>query len=418
MKSKKFLTYAVLVIMFCVAVSGGCGGGSSGHYSGNFGDSGDSSQEVTAEYVSPDFMPPTPDEPALSDQFGTENADDDYGAGEINALMLLTKTTWSIEQVEIYQSYGSASSYDIREGNNYNAKTITFLISGKEVAWATEGLVREGEWAEEDSKKTPIDDDLTVLFKDFQDGAWQTAPILRPGTFYEYAENLFYQASITGNNQIGAGTETIQILERFENTPLVAKKILVTNQFTAANGTNYTCRLHLSRVDNFFLLDQTDWQIKNIQVFGVIKDSNGNYTYGNPNNYIITGGNQGVNKIAISTYVNKNKARFFTYLVNDRATRTLTANFTDTILNKKFQAPFLRVGSGFQSKGTQDVYEIFEAMLDKDDFPGNELLYISNYGPNADITINNDFYYVDKNNGEGYHYWARLILEPYNPNKK
>ena len=85
---------------------------------------------------------------------------------------------------------------------------------------------------------------------------WYNAPVLRYATkFVETEKNSVFEASN------GTETERIQIIERFENTPLVATRILIVNHFVAVDGKEYTSSLELSRVDNFSILDYTDWKI-------------------------------------------------------------------------------------------------------------------------------------------------------------
>ena len=409
----KTLTSALFAfLIFSVAVSGGCGGGSGNSISQ---DTVTLPDGFTAEYASPDLQMSAPEELSSDDVFISEDASNEYGAGEeINAFVLLTKTTWRIGDMAVLDANGDITTcrIDRKKGNNYNIDTVTFLTSGRALAWARDRVEPDDF---DDSKKTPIYDDLTVTFQD-EDENQQTAPILRPGNFTETAKNYTYRANVAANTQsgIGRGTETIGVLP--ENS-LVPTRLSVTNKFTAANGRTYQFLLNLDRVDNFLILDQTDWQVKNVQVFGMVRGADGSYTYGNPQNYVVTDNEYQNYKMTLYTTVRNNR-RFFEYRYYPAGVtrarlrdHTLMFKFRDNTINQELSAPFLRSGGGFEFKGKQGTFDVIEGILKDCDVPGNEVLQVSEYGPNSYVFIDNSVYYRDQNNVD-YHYWVRTTLEP------
>ena len=406
----KILTSALLALLFSVAVSGGCGGGSSGHY---YGDYGNSSHDVEPEVVSPDVAQPMPEAPALSDQFGTENGDDEYGAGKVNSFMLLNKTTWKINGIQINTNSFSQRTCNVSDDYNYKTKTVTFLVTGNSMAWATDY-----------DKKTPHYDNLTVEFQDPIREYSQRAPIVRPANnFYDKDDmDVTYEALVKNNGQ---ETEDITIGGRFNNTHLVGKEVTIENKFTAEDGESYKCYLELSRVDNFSILDDTDWQIKSVQIVG---DS------GTSKDYRVTSYGD-VDRITLFTEV-ENNVGTLDFKVNGKEIDTdfLTISFMDTYhrIPQFLSAPVLKPSYNFKSQGVIQEgnaagYETFEAKMPDENLPeqyqdderykDREIMYISDYGPNGYVTINNSFYLKD-NDGRLYYYWATLVLEPYNPNKK
>ena len=398
----KILTYALLVLMFCVAVSGGCGGGSSGHYSGNFGDSGDSS--VTPEIDTQDVIQPELDEPSLSDQFGDENDDDEYGASKINALALLNNTTWNIESLSVFDSQ-TLRYCTVKEIQN---KTITLMT--------TDTIMSGGAIIVDDKREFyPVFKTEFYAPNDVYDPedalkVWYNAPVLRYATkFVETEKNSVFEASN------GTETERIQIIERFENTPLVATRILIVNHFVAVDGKEYTSSLELSRVDNFSILDYTDWKIRNIQIVG--QD-------GIPEHqYIVAPHNAKNKKITLRTNV-RNNVGVLNFMIDDNNSNepfTITFRDLSTEETAHLIASILRPASDLRFQNKQGGYEIFEAKLLDSALPeqyreGNkvqEMLYVSDYGPNGYIVIRNSFYAFDSNVNRYRFYWVTLELEPY-----
>ena len=395
--------FALCALMFTVAVSGGCGGGGSGTPS--------STQNLvegfTNEYASPDVTLSDPEEISSDDVVvsSDSNADDDYGDGQFDDFTLLAKTTWNIQLVTV--KVNGRTTCQIEGDNSKNTKTVTLITdSARALAWATA-----------DDKKTPINDDLTIQFRN-PSGTLLTAPILRAGNFSSPSQAI-YNASIAARSTVGAGTESI-MLASLRPEAKIPDRVTVRNEFSV-RGTNYTSTLVLNRVDNFLVLDQTDWKIKDVQVFGFVRDAYGNYTTGNPQNYpIITKEHQNY-RITLLTSV-KDGRNFLEYRFypNEGSKRGLTnvlvtAGFRDNTINQQFAAVLLRFGGGFYADGTQAGYSLFKGVLKDSDVPGDEVLRVSDYGPNAEIIIDNSVCYYDKNN-EAYHYWVRTTLTPYNPN--
>ncbi len=395
----KTLTSALFaLLMFTVAVSGGCGGGGSGTPVSSTQNLVDG---FTNEYASPDVMLSDPEEISSDDVVvsGDSNADDEFGDGEFDDFTLLAKTTWNIQAVTV--KVNSRTTCQIEGDNSKNTKTVTLITdSAKALAWAAA-----------DNKKHLLDD-LTIQFRN-PSGTLLTAPILRAGNFSSPSESI-YDASISARSTVGAGTERIVLnMQPGAKTP---KYITVRNEFSVS-GTTYTSNLALNRVDNFLVLDQTDWKIKDVQVFGFVRGADGSYTYGNPQNYVVTDNEYQNYKMTLYTTVRNNR-RFFEYryypagvtrarLMN----HTLMFKFRDNTINKELSAPFLRSGGGFEFKGKQGTFDVIEGILKDIDVPGNEVLQVSEYGPNSYVFIDNSVYYRDQNNVD-YHYWVRTTLEP------
>ena len=402
--------FALCALMFTVAVSGGCGGGGSGNPGANTAVEG-----FTNEYVSPDLLS-APDEFSSDDIFvsGDANANDEYGNGNYNTFDLLSKTTWHIASMSLVNEAGDTiRRFSILGSQNYNTDTVTFITSGKTMYWATA-----------DAKKTPIQNDLTVLFLD-DDGNPRTMPILRPANkFEEERKNYIYQSSVDANRQsgIGAGTETIEVVNARLEPTLVPRELRIKNEFTAITGRKYTCILYLKRVDLFSLLDQTDWQVKDMQVIGMVPGADGSYISGNPDNYVITDTDylMPYNKpITLRTSI-KNNIRVLEYTVNNKAQNFSTTKFIDRTLNNNQEliAPYLRAGSGFNviEEYQPPFEERFQAVFEQHQFPGHEILYVTEYGPNAEIVIDNSVCYHEQINPKNvHHYWVRMKLTPYNP---
>ncbi len=138
----------------------------------------------------------------------------------------------------------------------------------------------------------------------------------------------------------------------------------------------------------------------------MVQDTDGQYIAGDPQNYVITD-NDYLNKtITLKTSVINNK-RFFEYNINYPL-----LSFRDKTLDQEFFAPYLRTGSGFEpQKDKQGPFELFRAVLKNDSIPGDEILYVTDYGPNAEIVIDNSFFYREQNNVI-HHYWIRAKLTP------
>ena len=385
---KTLISALFALLIFFVAVSGGCGGGSGNSVSQ---DAITIPEGFTIEYASPDLTLSSHDVISSDDIFvsGDANGDGEYGDGEIDNFTLLTKTTWNIQSVTVRANNGTVCT--VQGDNSYDTKTVTFLTSDRALAWA-----------HDENKGTPVYEDLTVDFKDPR-GNKRTAPILRAGNFTDINDHTF-QASI------GAGTE--QIVLNMLPGAKTPKNITVQNTFSV-RGTAYTCTLELSRVDNFLILDQTVWMIKDMQVFGIVKDANGNYVYGDPKNYVITSDTYKTRQPTLRTSVSNDGRYFLDYKIIPFQGSSLVLSFKDNTINEEFEAPYLRAGGGFYSKGFQGDYEVFEAALKDHDYPGNEVVCVTDYGPNSYILIENSVCYVDENDPNNpRHYWVRMTLKP------
>ncbi len=385
---KTLISALFALLIFSVAVSGGCGGGSGNSVSQ---DAITIPEGFTIEYASPDLTLSSHDVISSDDLFVSGDANAEYGDGEIDNFTLLTKTTWNIQSITVRANNGTVCK--VQGDNSYDTKTVTFLTSNRALAWA-----------HDENKGKPVYEDLTVEFKDPR-GNKRTAPILRAGNFTDINDHTF-QASI------GAGTE--QILLNMLPGAKTPKNITVQNTFSV-RGTAYTCTLELSRVDNFLILDQTVWMIKDMQVFGIVKDANGNYVYGDPKNYVITSDLYKYHQpITLLTSVSNDGRYFLEYKrIGPLLPNYLDLPFKDKTLNLRFYAPYLRKGGGFYSKGFQGDYEVFEAALKDHDYPGNEVVCVTDYGPNSYILIENSVCYKnedDPNNPR--HYWVRMTLKP------
>ncbi len=223
MKSK--IIYLFLALVFSVAVSVGCGGGG-GRYSGDFGNSGDSSQEITTE--SQNVIPePLPENPT---------SDDDYGANKngqkVNYFASLNNTAWVIENVSVGDSNVPVGNEDdsfciVREDTyNYNVNKLKLVIKKDKLSWY------DGSNKYHDTTLDP----LTVEFFDLGHGnKTLQAPILRAlsGFKIDTTSNEIkpdyesYQASyaISGNNA-NRYSERIEIPKNFNFT-----KIKIVNYF-------------------------------------------------------------------------------------------------------------------------------------------------------------------------------------------
>ena len=225
MKTQKFLTYAVLVIMFCVAVSGGCGGGSSSNFSGNYAIT---SNDVTPEPdEQPDEQPtsddvnPVPDNPTSDDEYGGNN-----GWEELNSLSNLNGTEWTIDEVEVhydnYLNYGKILSSE-PNSYNYNFNKFTLITSDTSLVW------REGNNYHADA--------LTINFTDVH-GIQRKAPILRTAIGFSYIEpdsndeepdeNEYYRAQLPERSKMGYfNVEYIELTSKNFNP----QELVIANDF-------------------------------------------------------------------------------------------------------------------------------------------------------------------------------------------
>ena len=116
-KSVSSIISLFLALMFCVAVSGGCGGGSSGHYYGNFGNS---SQDVTPE---PDSQDVVPENPTSDDEYGNNN---DWEV--VSFFSGLNNTEWVISSVYVYVTSNRQNCTILPNSYNYNVDKLTLQI--------------------------------------------------------------------------------------------------------------------------------------------------------------------------------------------------------------------------------------------------------------------------------------------------
>ena len=162
-KSVSSIISLFLALMFCVAVSGGCGGSSSGHYYGNYGNS---SQDVIPEPESQDVVPDNP------------TSDDDYGVNrDYHSFTQLNNTEWRITNVFVHVKYKSGTENCTVEENSYNRNVskITLQILGDDaLLWYDGDGMPYGNWT------SP----LTVNFHD-SNWIWDKAPILRSSENFE-----------------------------------------------------------------------------------------------------------------------------------------------------------------------------------------------------------------------------------------
>ena len=169
MKSKSFskFIYLFLALVFCAAVSGGCGGGSSSHSSGNFA-------------VTSDDVTPVPDKPTSEDVSVPDNttSDDDYGVNrDYHSFTQLNNTEWRITNVFVHVKYKSGTENCTVEENSYNRNVskITLQILGDDaLLWYDGDGMPYGNWT------SP----LTVNFHD-SNWIWDKAPILRSSENFE-----------------------------------------------------------------------------------------------------------------------------------------------------------------------------------------------------------------------------------------
>ena len=427
MQKKSFskITVFLLALMFCVAVSGGCGGGSSGHYSGDYSDS---SQNATTESVSQDVPPISAPEPepisnsVSGDEYGDEN-NDDYGVNDdektvnFTDFSMLNNTDWDIESVRVVDSQGSEMSIypdSFKVGsNNIKINKLTFSIAGDVMRWFN------------GSDTALVSEDLTINFRDMSSRLdnvqfkTQAAPILRTSAgFNEIASSVNsntrdYQANIRvsrNGKSVLIGIETIKVAKNFPTY------VTIQNQFVIGNNrfTSYLT-LRASKSNNLFKsLNNTNWQIKSV-----------NFTGGQGKAYSVINGsyNYDVSKITILTSVDNNVRTLNFIDAQGRAMTTpLTATCYDTDHSTPdFVATMLRSASGLKSNGVSNGYEVFQANLgqrQQNQYPDTEILYISNYGPDYDIVLNNSFYVQDANDpSKSYFYWVTLVLEPYKPDR-
>lgn len=208
MKFKRFskLIFLFLALMFCLAVSGGCGGGSSGRYSSNYAVS---SQDVTPEPESQDVTPtPLPENPTSGDEVGYNGWED------VSYLDTLNNTEWVIESVKVMEK--DYTELEIEPNSyNYNVSRIKLLTAEDELMWV-------------DADGSYHFDALTILFYNdwlANSSSLAIAPILRtvvglkeqPSFNLNY--NYLYQASL-GNE----GSEKIEFGRLLD-------RIVITNVF-------------------------------------------------------------------------------------------------------------------------------------------------------------------------------------------
>ena len=134
----KILTSAVLALLFSVAVSGGCGGSSSGHYYGNFGNS---SRDVSPEPESQDVTP-TPENPTSDDEYGGGNndwivVDDDLNTVEKSLYLFsrLNNTTWKITDIVVDDNRVDC---EIIPNFSHSTSLLTFQTLDDAMVWLDE----------------------------------------------------------------------------------------------------------------------------------------------------------------------------------------------------------------------------------------------------------------------------------------
>ena len=419
MKSKniKNVIYLFLTLMFCVAVSGGCGGGSSGHYSGNFGDS---SQDVAPEPESQDVVP---ENPVSDDQNG-----DDYGANNgVDTLLkfkLLNKSRWKIDNVAIYGN-GAISRTQGCEVISYSHNTETIQLFTFENSF-------EDCWC--DDKDNYVWNDLTVTFKDPDDGTESEIPILRltdgfkvtPG--YERMNYSNFTKYIPRNDGTGENDqESININEMVGNFMKsdIAYQIQIINSGKGNNGQSYFAWLYLTRIDlenwesnghtvysgSFEKLSDTKWKILSVDVVGAFSEP-GFYPT-NTNGY-----NYDVSKITLMTNSNNNNGDLsggLTWLDGNnnppKVDTPLTIKFMDVLAEgqPEYTAPLLIPAIGFKYKGRHDNGTVeYQTTLPNGD---TETIFQHDWNDsgqvrNPHIRINNSFTI------NGTNYSSNMVLVP------
>ena len=430
MKSRniKNVIYLLLALMFSVAVSGGCGGGSSGHYSGDYSDS---NQNATTESVSQDVPPISAPEPepisdsVSGDEYGDEN-NDDYGVTSndweilnFSYFDMLNNTEWNIESITVYDDNTHTNmpidKDSFKKGSNdIKINQIKLMTANGVMLWS------------DSVASSAFMEDLTVSFTDYigelDDNLQfkhQTAPILRSSSGFVDADPLnlnknsgtkdFTADIIETKNKTTTkvGKETVSVAKTFPTY------VTIENSFSI-NNRSYTSNLVLKASKSAFLfesLNNTDWQVKSIQVIGSGQGRQNPITANIDND---------IDKITLRTRT-ENYGKVLDFLVFDYKgdiinSKPLTAIFTENIRAREVSAPILRPASGFKPNGTNNGYEVFEATLETKEqakglYPNTEILYITQYGSKYDITFNNSFYV--KFGNDAYFYWATLVLEPY-----
>ena len=128
-------------------------------------------------------------------------------------------------------------------------------------------------------------------------------------------------------------------------------------------------------------------------------------------------------KITLRTNV-RNNVGVLNFMIDDNNSNepfTITFRDLSTEETANLIASILRPASDLRFQNKQGGYEIFEAKLLDSALPeqyreGNkvqEMLYVSDYGPNGYIVIRNSFYAFDSNVNRYRFYWVTLELEPY-----
>lgn len=150
MESKRYSNVIsfFLLLMFCVAVSGGCGGSSGGHYSSNYA--------VSSHDISLD---PT--------------SDDEFGGLRAHSFKDLHNTYWKINSVSVSSIY--KGDCRVTQNYNYNVNQLGLIIyDGVALSWSDAYEDEHGNWT------SP----LTVVFVDDYNN-WSQAPILRAASSFE-----------------------------------------------------------------------------------------------------------------------------------------------------------------------------------------------------------------------------------------
>ena len=224
MQKKSFskITVFLLALMFSVAVSGGCGGGSSGHYYGNYGNS---SRDVTPEPESQDVTP-TPENPT---------SDDEYGGARAHSFEDLHNTYWKINSVSV--SSIQQGECGVTQNYNYNVNQLGLIIYDEvALGWSDAYEDEHGNWT------SP----LTVVFVDDYNN-WSQAPILRAASSFkrEIYDARFCTYLATGLN----ANDWERIYVYYQGSTIT--RIRVYNRFVI-NNLVYEAELNL-------IPDSNDW---------------------------------------------------------------------------------------------------------------------------------------------------------------